>query len=63
MSTKAKSSKKEPKSADRHLNAQMVVWVPPTLKDEFAELCRENMSNVSHAIRQYMAQAVKSGKL
>lgn len=67
MTTKAKTpkAKKEakPKAADRHLNTQMVIWVPPALKDAFAELCKEGMSNASHEIRQFMAQRVKAGEL
>ena len=58
MGTKTKA-----KAKDRHLNTQMVIWVPPQLKQAFSELCKDNMSNASHEIRQFMKRVTDKGEL
>lgn len=37
--------------------------VPSPLKEAFSELCRRKGSDMSTALRRYMLQAVKDGKL
>lgn len=47
--------KQTEKQKDRHLNTQMVIWVPPGLKAAFMKHAQDKMSNASHELRQFMA--------